>query len=188
MQTSFIPKRTYEKKSSLKKNYGGLLMGIAGVIFILSILLAGAVFLYNRYLVSEIENMAVTLEREKGSLEKEVIKELNRVDKKIEAAKKIIDQHITLAPLFELLEKNTLRSVRFEKLTFSPQNGEWILGMKGSADSYSSIALQSDIFENDKNMSELIFSNLGVGRDGGVIFDVTAKIDPRLLLYRNSLE
>ena len=188
MQTSFIPKKTYDQKKTKKRNYGGLLMGIAGVVFIAVILLAGTVFLYNRYLTSEIERMAETLEREKGSLEKEIIQELSRVDERIEASKKILDQHITLAPLFELLERNTLRAVRFEDLSFYPYDDEWILEMSGTANSYATIALQSDVFGKNKNMSELIFSNLGIGQDGGVIFDVSIKIDPRLLSYRNSLE
>ena len=188
MQTSFIPKKTYENKITKRKDYGGLFMGVAVVIFILSILAAGSVFLYNRYLTSEIDNMAKTLDREKGSLEKEIIKELSKIDKKIEASKKILDNHITLVPLFELLEKNTLKNVMFEDLTLTPEDDGWSISMKGSADSYATIALQSDVFEDDNNMSELIFSNLGVGSKGGVIFEVTAKIDPKLLSYRNSLE
>ena len=187
MQTSFIPKKTQARKK-VKKNYGGLFMGIGAVVFILAILLAGAVFLYNRYLISEIERMSEDLARQKGSLEREVIKELSRLDERIEASKDILDKHITLTPLFELLEQNTLQEVKFESLSFYPEDDGWILKMNGMANSYATIALQSDVFGDDKNMSELIFSNLGVGSDGGVVFDVSAKIDLRLLSYRNSLE
>ena len=188
MQTSFIPKKA-ERKKNVKKSYGGLLMGISAVIFIVTILLAGTVFLYNRYLVSEIGRMSETLERLKGSLEKDIIEELNRIDERIEASKKILDKHITLTPLFELLEQNTLQEVRFERLSFHPEgDGTWILEMDGTANSYATIALQSDVFGDNKNMSELIFANLGVGTDGGVVFDVSVKIDSRLLSYRNSLE
>ena len=91
-------------------------------------------------------------------------------------------------PFFELLEKNTLQKVRFEEMTFNPVDGEWVLDLSGTADSYATIALQSDIFNEDKNMSEVIFSDLGVGSDGGVVFKVSAKIDTRLLSYRKSLE
>jgi len=188
METSFIPKKTYKKKTTKRRDYGGLFMGIAGLIFIISILAAGSVFLYDRYLNSDIERMSSDLERQKGSLEKEIIKELSKIDKKIEASKMILDNHITLISLFELLEKNTLKNVMFENMVLSPEDGGWTISMKGLADSYATIALQSDVFEEDKNMSELIFSDLAVGNDGGVVFDVTAKIDPRILSYRNSLE
>jgi len=188
MQTSFIPKKSHEQRKVKKRDFGGLLMGISGVIFILSVLSAGTVFLYNRYLISEIDSMAGVLEREKGSLEKEIIIELSRIDERMESSKKILDEHMTLAPLFELLEQNTLQAVRFGQLSFYPEDDGWVLTMSGTANSYATIALQSDIFGENNNMSELIFSNLGVGSDGGVVFDVSVKIDSRLLSYRNSLE
>jgi hypothetical protein len=188
MQTSFIPKKVYQKTRSSKRDFGGLFMGIGVVIFIVTILSAGAVFLYNRYLTDGIETMAESLERQKGNLEKDIIEELNMIDKKIEASKTILNEHLTLVPFFELLEKNTLQKVRFEEMTFNPVDGEWVLDLSGTADSYATIALQSDIFNEDKNMSEVIFSDLGVGSDGGVVFKVSAKIDTRLLSYRKSLE
>ncbi len=190
METSFIPKQqTYKKPSTKKRNYGGLLMGIGGFIFIVTVLVAGTIFLYNRYLASEIDTMAQSLEREKGSLEKEIIKKLSLIDKRIEASKEVLNNHVTLVPLFDLLEQNTLQKVMFTELSFYPgDDGWWNLSMKGTTNSYATVALQSDVFGKNKNMKELIFSNLGIGNDGGVIFDVSAMIDPRLLSYRNSLE
>jgi len=189
MQTSFIPKRSYENTKTKKRNYGGLFMGVSAVIFIVTILATAMVFLYNRYLTVQIEEMATTLDREKGSLEKEVIKELSLVSKKIESAKKILDKHIILTPLFDLLEQNTLKEVVFEDLSLSPEkDGWWSLTLSGQANSYAMVALQSDVFGRNKNMSNVVFSGLGVGKEGGVIFDVSALIDPRLFSYRNSLE
>ena len=93
----------------------------------------------------------------------------------------------SLTSLIESLEKNTLRKVRFKNLDFSSEDGKWIIRMEGAADSYAAIALQADVFGKNNNMSELMFSNLGVSFDGSVVFDVSAKIDPRLISYRNSL-
>lgn len=189
METSFIPKQTYKKSGAKKRSYGGLLMGISGFIFIVTILSAAGVFLYNRYLVSEIDAMGISLDREKGSLEEDIIKKLSVIDKKIEASKKILNNHMTLVPLFELLEQNTLQKVMFKDMTLSPgEDGWWNLTLSGIADSYATIALQSDAFGKNKNIKELIFSNLGIGTDGGVVFDISALVDPRLLSYRNSLE
>lgn len=189
METSFIPQKTYKKSNTKKRSYGGLLMGIASFIFVITILIAGTLFLYNRYLTKEIETMSQSLEREKGSLEKEVIKKLSLVDKRIEASKLVLDNHVTLVSLFDLLEQNTLQRVMFKELSFSPgEGGWWTLSLKGATNSYASVALQSDVFGKNKNMKELIFSNLGIGIDGGVVFDVSAIVDPRLFSYRNSLE
>jgi len=189
METSFIPQKTYKKTIAKKRNYGGLLMGIVGFIFIVTILVAGTLFLYNRYLSKEIETMSQSLEREKGSLEKEVIKKLSLIDKRIEASKLILNNHVSLVPLFDLLEQNTLQKVAFQELSLTPgEDGWWNLSLKGKTNSYASVALQSDIFGKNKNMKNLVFSNLGIGNDGGVVFDVSAVIDPRLFSFRNSLE
>ncbi len=189
MQTSFIPKKSYDNVKTKRRDYGGLFMGIGVVIFILMVLTAATVFLYNRYLNTQIEEMKVTLDREKGSLEKDIIKELSLISKKIESAKKILDNHIILTPLFDLLEQNTLRNVVFEDLSFSPEeDGWWSLTMSGRANSYATVALQSDVFGGNKNISNVVFSGLGVGTDGGVIFDVSVLVDERLFSYRNSLE
>jgi len=164
-------------------------MGIAGFIFVATVLIAGTVFLYNRYLLNEINTMTEALEREKGSLEKDIIKELSLIDKRIEASKLVLENHITLVPLFDLLESSTLQRVMFKSLSFYPgDDGWWNLSLSGVTNSYATVALQSDVFGGNKNMKELIFSKLGVGTDGGVVFDVSALIDPRLLSYRNSLE
>jgi len=187
MQTSFIPKKIYAKSKLRGKNYGGLLMIIAVVIFVMMILVAGTVFLYRQYLTNEISKMANTLEREKGGFDTETIQELNRMDKRIELSKKILDEHMTLVPLIKSLEKNTLRRVRFDNLDFSFDGGKWLIEMDGVADSYATVALQADIFGKNNNMSELMFSNLGVNFDGNVVFNVSAVIDPRLISYRNDI-
>ena len=188
MQTSFIPKKSQERRKTKKKDFGGLFMGVGVAVFILMILTASTVFLYNRYLEGQIENMASILDREKGSLEKEIIKELDLVDKRIESDKKILEKHTILTTLFELLEQNTLQEVSFKEMAFYPEEEEWVISMSGTADSYATIALQSDVFGENKNISELIFSDLGVGLDGGVVFSVTARIDQKLISYRRSLE
>lgn len=184
MQTSFIPKKIHAKSRLKGKNYGSLLMTVAVAIFIVMILSAGAVFLYRQYLTNEISKMSSALVREKGGFDTVIIQKLDRMDKRIESSKKILDEHITLVPLIKLLEKSTLRRVRFNNLDFSFDGGKWLVKMEGVADSYAAIALQADIFGKSNNMSELMFSNLGVSFDGSVVFDVFAEIDPRLIAHR----
>jgi hypothetical protein len=188
MQTSFIPKKSYNNTKTKRKDYGGLSMGISVTVFILMVLTAATVFLYKRYLNTQVNEMAVALDREKGSLEKDIIKELSLVSKKIESAKKILDKHVILTPLFELLEQNTLGNVAFEKLSIAQKKDGWFLEMSGEANSFTTVALQSDAFGNNKNMSDVVFSGLGAGLEGGVVFDVSILVNERFFSYRNSLE
>jgi hypothetical protein len=59
--------------------------------------------------------------------------------------------------------------------------------MGGIASSFSSVALQSDIFGENKFIQEPIFSNLNLDSKGDVIFDFSAFVDPRLLSYSDSI-
>lgn len=162
-------------------------MIISVAIFGAAIFAAAGVFFYNQFLTDEIKKKVVILEKEKGSLDLETIQELTKLDKRIESAKKILDRHVSLIPLFELLEKNTLRNVRFKNFKFGIEKDGIILDMNGVANSYAAVALQADIFGEDKNITEPVFSDLGVDFNGNVTFRVIAKIDPRLISFRNSV-
>ena len=187
-QTSFIPKKDYLRDKKTNKTYAGLATVVAGVIFVAMVFIAAGVFFYEQFLVSEIGKNSAILEREKGNLDVETIQKLAELDKRIESAKEILDKHISLIPLFELLEKNTLKTVSFDNFNFAVEKDGITLDMDGIADSYTAVALQSDIFGKNKNIVEPIFSNLGVNFNGDVTFTVLAKIDPRVVLFRNSLE
>ncbi|MCK4386977.1 MAG: hypothetical protein KAV41_02765 [Candidatus Pacebacteria bacterium] len=186
-RTSFIPKKNYSRKKPGGKSYTSLAMIISVAIFGAAIFAAAGVFFYNQFLTDEIKKKVVILEKEKGSLDLETIQELTKLDKRIESAKKILDRHVSLIPLFELLEKNTLRNVRFKNFKFGIEKDGIILDMNGVANSYAAVALQADIFGEDKNITEPVFSDLGVDFNGNVTFRVIAKIDPRLISFRNSV-
>ncbi len=162
-------------------------MIVSGIIFLATIFTAAGVFFYNQFLASEIENKSIILDREKGGLDLEIIQEFTKLDKRIESAKEILNQHTSLVPLFELLEKNTLRSVQFDKCQFETGKDGIILGLDGVADSYAAVALQADVFGADKNIIKPVFSNLGINFEGLVTFTVSAEIDPRLISFRNSV-
>ncbi len=57
--------------------------------------------------------------------------------------------------------------------------------LTGTADSFSTVALQSDQFGASKVLKDIIFSNIGVQDGGAVSFTVSASIDPSLILYKN---
>ena len=162
-------------------------MLVSIVIFIVAVALAGAVFFYNEYLVSEIENRSIILDKEKGGLDLALIQELSRFDSRTKSAKQILDKHVSLISLFDFLEENTLKGVMFDSFDFDVKKNDLILELKGVADSYATIALQSDIFGKNKNIIDPIFSDLGVNFSGEITFSVSSKIEPRLISYKENL-
>ena len=188
MQSSFIPKKNYEEKMSQKSNYTGLLMFVSMAVFLGMLLATAGGYFYSNFLQNEIQTKSATLVRENDSLDLALIQDLSKLDKRIKSAEEILNAHLSLMPLFELLEKNTLKGVAFKEFNFSIGKGDYILELDGVALDYTSIALQSNVFGKDKNILEPIFSDLGVGPDGLVTFSMSAKIDSRLLSYRESLK
>ena len=60
--------------------------------------------------------------------------------------------------------------------------------LEGEARSYSSVALQSDIFGDNKYLKNPIFSNLGLAKSGDVTFNLELNLDPSVMLYKESIK
>jgi hypothetical protein len=193
--TSFIPKKSLatasrDKSRSISgtKSTIGIVFLITLIIFISVIALAIGVFLYQQFLLQNIEKKRESLDRARAAFEPSLIEEMGRLDVRMKSAREILDNHKALTAFFDLLETNTLASLQFENLSYrvDPANKVSIT-MGGIASSFSSVALQSDIFGENKFIQEPIFSNLNLDSKGDVIFDFSAFVDPRLLSYSDSI-
>jgi hypothetical protein len=186
--TSFIPKKALAPTSAKKQRRGTVNIFFLGafIIFLGTLLLAVGVFLYQEFLTSSIERKQQSLEKARAEFEPAFIQEISRFDSRINSAKTILERHLALSALFKLLEAKTLKSIQFEGFSYLIEgDGRINIFMKGKARSFSSIALQSDIFGKDKFIKEPIFSNLNLDQKGNAIFDFSAFIDRDLLSYAN---
>ncbi|MBL7045316.1 MAG: hypothetical protein ISR98_01820 [Parcubacteria group bacterium] len=189
--TSFIPKKSLAVSSNLKSpNDGqksiGIIFLISLIIFVGMIVLSIALFLYQQFLIQNLERKSDSLDRARAAFEPAIIQEIERLDSRMRSANQILSEHKAVSSFFSLLEANTLVSMQFENLNYeTDEMGQAKVTMKGKAPSFSSVALQSDIFGENKFIHDPIFSNLNLDREGFIGFDFTATIDPRLTLYEN---
>ena len=103
---------------------------------------------------------------------------------RMKSAREILDNHKALSVFFDLLETNTLASLQFENFNYKIDETDRIsISMNGVAPGFSSVALQSDIFGENKFIQEPIFSNINLDNKGNIIFDFSAYVDSRLLSY-----
>lgn len=185
---TFIPKKSIgEKKDSPKRRGGGLFFGIALLVFILTAAASGGVYAYKVYLENRVDSMSADLERAKQAFEPSLIRELQRLNTRMDAADRIITRHVALSSLFETLGELTLKTVQFERFTYTFSEETVQITLQGKAQDYSSVALQSDSFAENPFVKNPIFSNLGLDETGNVTFDVEANIDPILISYKESL-
>lgn len=181
---SFIPQKTIEP-FFYKRRGLGIFAVFFFLIFLVSLLLYGGMFVYKNNLKKEVNNLAASLERAKAAFEISLINELNQLANKINVTKKLLETHITPAPLFDFLEKNTLKDIRFKSFKYSVDNsGNLIVLLEGVAKDYSSLALQGDVFEKEENIKEVSFSGLSLSDQGLVNFNVKLSLAPSFITYQ----
>ena len=190
-QTSFIPKKPIVANSSVSNTGGGMGITMVVSIFIMVVMLAaaGGLYLYKNYLQNNKAVLSSNLKKIKDSFDNNTIVDLANYDKTSSAAKQILENHIVLSPLFQLINELTLSSIQYTKFEHKVTNGVFSVSMSGIARDYKSIALQADVFSTPKGrmLENVIFSNLTKDKSNNVTFNVEFDVDPDLLSYSKNI-
>jgi len=194
IKASFIP----DKMPNTRRGDGRSAVssgGGAGDIFILIAIvtlaavlaLAAGVFLYDKFLTASVDKKNSQLQRAQKSFDQATIKELLRIDSRLQASDAVLANHLAPSELFNILEELTLKSIEYSSLEYSVgENGTIALKLSGKARSVNGVALQASIFGQHNAIINPIFSNLDLVKDG-VTFDVSATINPTALRYITTL-
>lgn len=180
---SFIPKKTFTRPS-YKAGGPGLLVIFAFLVFLISLVVAGGLFFYKSNLEKQVDLLIQSLERAKAAFEPSLISEMIQASVKIDSAKSLFAQHKTLIPILDLLSKNTLKNVRFNGFNYSGNEKEPIVTLKGVAKDYTNLAVQAKVFEDEKNIKSVSFSDFSLGDKGIVNFSVKIVVAPSFLAYK----
>lgn len=190
-QSSFIPKKPLVPTQGADRHTHVSIFSILTVIiFIASIAAAAGCFVWVRMLEQKVEESKMVLQQTRESFDPRLIDELKRVNTRIDVAKELMQKHIAISNFFDVIESFTLRSVRFKNFQydFEPDSNMIKLSMNGEGESFSSIALQSDVLNKTNALTNPILTNLALGDRGRVTFNLTAGVDPSLLLYKDTLQ
>ena len=207
-QTSFIPKKPIVEERATSSRPVGILL-IASIIILFIVLLGtGGLYFYKVSLNNKIKTMQTSLNSAESEFEPSKIAELQLLDKRLIAATSILDNHIAVSPIFTELENVTMHTIRYTQFSYTlgssgaatDASGTAIGGggsssssnnvdvkMSGIAIDYRSIALESDLFSQDKNFVNPIFSNLTVDASGNITFDLDFSVAPSFVNYKQTL-
>ena len=186
-QTSFIPKKVVEQKSS-HVSMVGIFLTISIVLLVISLASVGGVLLYEKYLTSALASKKEDLQQQREAFAPELIRDMERLDRKLALSQKLLKGHVSVTGIFELLQDLTLKTVRFTNLSYS-QNEEGItITLKGEGQSFTSVALQSDEFGKSSFLSEAVFSSFQLNERGNVNFSVTAMVNPSVVSFTERKE
>lgn len=191
MQTSFIPKKPIVQ--SVSKSSGvSLFLLLAIILFIVSVSMAGGVWLWRESLIKQIEKDKVDLLAAKDSYEEATITPLIRLDDRIKEANSLLSKHLAVTPVFALIQKNVVTNVQLKSMKFSFGGADKIkLDLSGVARNYDALSRQSDIFGSEQLrslISQPVISDFSLNPDATVSFNFSAFVASRLVSYESSLD
>lgn len=141
-------------------------------------------YFFLQYTNSQIAAKQQSLALSREAFEPATIKELARLDTRIQAAEGLLSLHLSASKLFDELERVTLSSVKYNNFNYAVSSpGHVVLTMNGEAGSFNAVALESDAFSKSTLITDPIFSNVNVGRAGTITFDFSGIIDTSHMLY-----
>lgn len=192
LQTSFIPKKPVVDS---RPSSGGisLFLLIAIILFIVSVALGGGVWVWKNSLVKQIAENKSKLESVRASYEEGTINDLIKLDDRIREAKTLLDNHIAVSPVFDLMEQNILQKVRLKTMKFVYGPDKKIkVELTGTARSYEVLSKQAEAFGNvavtTGKISQPVISDFSLTPDGNVSFSFNTMVDSRSVSYAELLK
>jgi len=160
---------------------GDLVLMLAILAFAASAALAVGVFLYLQYLSGvAASDLAKLIEAEK-KFQPALVEELQRLDRRMNAAEAILGTHLAPSSFFTILNTVTAKTISYSSFELKVADGIE-LEMDGVGRSVNSIAFQADLLGKDSAYQNPIFSNLDRQKDG-VHFHLSASIDPMAINF-----
>ena len=182
LQTSFIPKRSLDTSPMERRaDTVSIFTVLSTLIFFVSIIGAGGIFFWQQTLQSEIKDIQNQLQAQKDKFDERSINELTLLDRRLNVSSELLRNHMYSSKILELLQKNTVQSVRYNKFSVDPSQTDkktLKVTLSGQAKDYASIALQSYVFGKIQNaVISFEFSNLTLDQSGNVLFDLSATVE-----------
>lgn len=186
-QTSFIPKTAIAPAfDAHPRRQTSLFLVLSFFLFLVSVLLGGLAFGYERYLVKQKDDISANIATNVKAFEEDTIRTYARLDKKIDTAKMLLEKHVALSYFLDFLGKETLKSVRFLDMAYAlGSDGKTAdIQMNAQASGYNAVAYQSSTFGKQSSLKNMIFSNLDLDKTGNVVFKLAFKLDSSFVYYK----
>lgn len=153
----------------------------------LAVLAAAGTFAYGKYLKHELQVKAEELATAQRAVDEDQVEDFVRLRDRLTYGRDLLDNHVALSQVFDVLEKQTLVSVRFSSLELTVADDHTAqIEIEGTARNFNALAAQSNAFASEKGIRRAIFSGIVVNANNTVNFRLTADLDPRLVISQGS--
>ncbi len=200
-QTSFIPKKSIISPNVLMQKAPtrrsiSLFLTFGVILFILSLSSVGAAYLWNKYLVSSQGGYKQQLIDREKQFNLNLITQLKGVNVQIDLVKQLLNNHVAISQVFDIISHFTSENSRFLSLDLSGsanQKDGLKVSMKGYGRNFSSVAFQSDVLGKLDQyglrniVKNPILSDPSLDSNNMVSFGFTATIDQGSVSYKQSV-
>jgi len=178
---SLIPK-DYKARTKIKLSFSKAEIFIGGLI-ILGLLFYGGLLVYNRSLDKQLEAIQIRIEKVDEQRDIEFEKETILLERSLKNLKEILKNHLYWSNLLSKIENLTLSQMSFSKFSGQLNENDSIdLTLKGKTPGYSLLAKQMVSFNENRSVSSLNVSRLGLGTEGGIEFELNINLLKNILL------
>lgn len=184
--TSFVPlpPQSTITKRHWRLDLEGALGFISFIVFALVSLTAVGMFLYKMYLQHNLLIVQKKMYIAEQSFNSTPIQNIVTLNNKIIVARELLGTHITMSRLLDMLSSDTPKNVRLSslKVAMDPKGETASMKIAGEARDFNALVVDSRIFNQNKNLSNVIFSNIAIDeKTNGIKFSVSATVNKNLI-------
>jgi hypothetical protein len=185
--TSFVPRQATSDQRRPRTAGHNLFLVIAMFIFGLSIIAAIGTYAYDRYLTHALQVKAEDLANAQKDVNQDQVENFVRLRDRLTYGQDLLNNHVALSQVFDVLEAQTLASVRFSTLDLTVADDHTAhIDITGTAKNFNALAAQSNAFAAEKGIRRAIFSGIVVNANKTVNFKLTADLDSKLLISQGT--
>lgn len=178
---NLIPKE-YKKRGislvGILSKTGGIALGL----LILSLLVYGGLFFYQKNIQKELNGITqeiTNIESKRDSAKEKLIVE---ADKKLNVVENLFKEHFYWSKLFLKIEELVDINVYFTESKFSFESEKVNISLSGNARTYTSLAQQMVSLKEDPLVEKVVVSDIALNENGGIKFNLTIAFLKKILL------
>jgi hypothetical protein len=185
--TSFVPRQPAPDQRRALRGGHNLFLVVSLFVLGLAVLAAAGTYAYGRYLSHELQVKSEELATAQRGVNEDQVEEFVRLRDRLTHGRDLLDNHVALSQVFDVLEAQTLVSVRFSSLDLKIADDHTAqIEIDGTARNFNALAAQSNAFASEKGIRRAIFSGIVVNPNNTVNFKLTADLDSRLVISQGS--
>jgi hypothetical protein len=142
---------------------------------------------FEKEISKEIKDVEKQISQVKTDEEKALEKNLFSLEKKVSDYSEVFSEHRLPSELFPFLAKICHPKVRFLSVDFSRQPGDlYKISIPSVGESYVVVHQQIEILRGRKDILDLEISNIAVGKEGQLNFNLSFEISPEIFSFKEN--